>query len=131
MINDGILFDAFAPELAADYVPPARSPEPRRTVAPAPPIDGDTYDAARDGARLRKQLVRVFNLMADSKPRTLAVIAELVEGSEAGVSARLRDFRKRPYGSHHVKRAYVADGVWSYQLFPNGPLRGVPDTEDR
>lgn len=81
-------------------------------------FSGTTYDPAQDEQRLTTQFQRVYDLMADGKYRTLAAIAQATDSSEAGVSARLRDFRKERFGSHTVNRRRVAgaDGLWEYQL---------------
>jgi hypothetical protein len=61
-------------------------------------------------------LERVRALMGDGKRRTLSEITAVVGGSEAGVSARLRDLRKPRFGSASVRRARRAghDGLWEY-----------------
>lgn len=74
---------------------------------------GATYDA-RDKARLSTQLRKVLELMQDGRRRSLAEIKQFVGGSEAGVSARLRDLRKRQYGGHDVRHQRRYDGVWFY-----------------
>lgn len=82
-------------------------------------FDGKTFDKKLDGKRLSGQLHLVFNLMADGRWRALSEIAFEVDGSEAGVSARLRDLRKRKFGSHEVnrrRRGNAKRGVWEYQL---------------
>lgn len=79
-------------------------------------FDGDTYDAKQDGPRLSGQLDRVRDLMADGDWRTLAEIATAVGGSEAGVSARLRDLRKDRFGGHVVERKRIDGGLWAYRL---------------
>ena len=81
-------------------------------------FDGRTYDAERDGERLKMQLARVWKLMFDQKWRTLEEISARTYGSEASVSARLRDFRKARFGGHVVDRRYVGNGVWEYRLEP-------------
>lgn len=83
---------------------------------PIPTFDGATFDAQRDGERLNGQLERVARLMADGRWRTLRELAAAVGGSEAGVSARLRDLRKARWGSKRVERRYLADGVWQYRV---------------
>lgn len=88
----------------------------RPEVEPIPKFDGDTYDAGQDGARLTKQLERVRTLMSDGQWRTLAQIAAAVNGSEAGVSARLRDLRKRRFGSLQVERKRADRGLWMYRV---------------
>ena len=81
-------------------------------------FDGHTYDASLDAERLSGQLLRVWSLMRDGKWRTLAEIAEAVGGSEAGVSARLRDLRKPRYGAMTVerRRSELHNGLWLYRL---------------
>lgn len=89
---------------------------------PAPRLDGDTYDAALDGERLGGQLERVRALMADHQWRTLAEIARAVGGSEAGVSARLRDLRKERYGRLDVQHERIEGGLWRYRVMQSKPL---------
>ena len=82
-------------------------------------FEGSTFDAVLDGARLSNQLRLVFDVMRDGKWRTLAEItSEIGGGSEAGVSARLRDFRKKPFGLvvDRRRRSPENAGVWEYQL---------------
>lgn len=85
--------------------------------------DGATFDWQMDGDRLKKQFHRVWALMYDRKWRTLEQIAAEVGGSEAGVSARLRDFRKERFGSHKVLRermpgAEARKGLFVYKVIP-------------
>ena len=63
--------------------------------------------------------------MLDREWRTLAEIARGVQGSEAAVSARLRDLRKPRYGGHTVNRKQRCTGkpgVYEYQLVVNPEL---------
>jgi len=83
-------------------------------------FDGSTYQPDKDEKRLSSQLSKVKELMSDGEWRTLAQIQSIVGGSEAGVSARLRDLRKDRFGSFLVKRRRVGEpssGVWQYRLF--------------
>lgn len=79
-------------------------------------FDGRTYDPPLDKARLKTMLDRVRALTADGTPRTLSEITAAVGGSEAGVSARLRDLRKPRFGAHAVYRRRRAghNGLWEY-----------------
>ena len=87
-------------------------------------MDGDTFDAALDGSRLNTQLARVTELMRDGTWRTLAEIQRVVGGSEASVSARLRDLRKPRFGAWTVGRRRVAAlGLWEYRLESSGEGR--------
>jgi hypothetical protein len=79
-------------------------------------FDGSTFQPERDGERLRSQLQRVRDLMIDGQWRTLQQIAHHVGGSEAGVSARLRDLRKPRNGAYTVNRRHVEDGLHEYQV---------------
>ncbi len=83
---------------------------------PDPVFDGETYEPERDAARLGSQLQAVRELMEDGEWRTLYNLAKAVGGSEAGVSARLRDLRKPRFGGHTIERRYIATGIWSYRL---------------
>lgn len=92
------------------YVAPL--PSPARGEA----FDGSTYQSDRDYTRLNGQLLAVFELMKDSRWRTLADISGQIAGSEASLSARLRDLRKSKYGSHVVKRERIEGGLFKYKL---------------
>ena len=89
-------------------------------MIPTLPFDGETFDAAHDGARLTTLLDAVRSLMADGRWRTLAEIVVVTGGSEAGISARLRDLRKTAFGGHTVERRYRGDGLWEYRLIVKG-----------
>lgn len=88
--------------------------------APLPArFDGETYDPQQDSARLSTQLERVLAFMASGDWHTLREIAMHCGGSEAAVSARLRDMRKTRFGAHTVNRRPRHDrerGLWEYQL---------------
>lgn len=79
-------------------------------------FDGQSYDHARDSARLTGQLDAVRQVLADRQWHTLSEIADKVGGSEAGVSARLRDLRKARFGQHTIDREYVSRCCWRYRM---------------
>lgn len=81
-----------------------------------PRFDGGTYDSAMDESRLTCQLEKVKHLMMDGYWRTLAEIQAVCGGSEAGISARVRDLRKQRCGGHKVERRRVVGGVWQYRV---------------
>jgi len=84
--------------------------------------DGLTYSKEHDEERLKSQLSRVRRLMRDGEWRTLTDIQQAVGGSEAGISARLRDLRKTRHGSHAVEKKRVGDyrsGLHAYRLIVN------------
>lgn len=89
-----------------------------------PDFDGSTFDEQLDGRRLDTLMGRVFTFMRDGQWRTLPTIAEHCGGTEASVSARLRDLRKGRFGAHTVnhRRLPGDSGLWEYQLQPTGPL---------
>lgn len=105
---------AVAAERAA--APPPALPSPK------PDPDGATYRADLDRPRLGRQAQDVWNLMIDGEWRTLRGIADATGHPEASVSARLRDFRKVPWGGHEVEAerepSLLGDGTWRYRLVP-------------
>lgn len=78
-------------------------------------FDGRTYNPERDRERLSGMLARVSTAMADNEWHTLRELAKATGGSEAAVSARLRDLRKPRFGGHTVERQYVGNGLWMYR----------------
>jgi hypothetical protein len=57
------------------------------------------------------------DVKADGQWRTLEEIAKRCNASEAGASARLRDFRKQAYGGFTVRRRRVSGtNIYEYQL---------------
>jgi hypothetical protein len=96
-------------------------------------FDGKTYDPAFDVTRLGKQLGRVLMLMADGTWRTLAEIHTSIGlGTEAAISARLRDLRKDRFGGFVVerkRRGAVRAGLWEYRVLkPSATLPGYGGT---
>ena len=85
-----------------------------------PHFDGETYEPEKDWRRLTSQLGRVYQCMKDGKWRGLREISEISGGSEASVSARLRDLRKERFGCHVVNRKRVCKGFFNYQLVIDG-----------
>ena len=79
-------------------------------------FDGATFSAALDSDRLTSQLAKVYGLMRDGRWRTLGDIRGIVGGSEAGVSARLRDLRKKRFGGFTVERQRCPDSLWEYRM---------------
>lgn len=89
---------------------------------------GGTFDPALDLLRLTTQLERVKALMSDQRWRSLQQIAQLVGGTEASVSARLRDLRKTAYGSFHMERKRQGDptrGFFVYRVLDPVPVVAV------
>lgn len=76
-----------------------------------------TLDMQKDGARLRTQMDRVRSIMGSGEWFTLNVLALCTGGSEAGVSARIRDLRKE---GRTVERRRIPgeNGLWEYRLEP-------------
>ena len=79
-------------------------------------FDGETFAPERDGVRLTRQSKDVWRPMQDGAWRTLGEISAGTGHPEASVSARLRDFRKRRFGSHTVERKYLGSGLYAYRL---------------
>ncbi len=80
-----------------------------------PLFDGVTI-GADDEPRLSGQLDAVYHRMRDGQWHTLADLAKAAGGSEAGVSARIRDLRKPRFGEHAVERRRRGGGLWEYRL---------------
>jgi hypothetical protein len=81
-------------------------------------FDGSTYDPRLDAVRLTRQLYRVWDALNDYRWHTLSELAGRAGGSEAGVSARIRDYRKPRFGGHTIERRRVDGGLWQYRLSP-------------
>lgn len=79
-------------------------------------FDGETYRAPKDYQRLKGQLERVLVLLERGGWYTLAQLAKEAGGSEASVSARLRDLRKPKYGSRIIERERIDGGLYKYRL---------------
>lgn len=79
-------------------------------------FDGKTYEPEHDQGRLSTQFDRVKGLMLDGKWRRLGEIRDEIGGSEAGVSARLRDLRKPRFGGFTVERRRLVGGIYEYRL---------------
>jgi hypothetical protein len=94
--------------------PPYR--QVRSELAPPPDFDGATYRRDRDQARLRGQLGRVADALADGRWWTLASLSAHTGDPEASVSARLRDLRKGKFGGYTVLAENTGAGTWRYRL---------------
>lgn len=79
-------------------------------------FDGRTFSPAEDGERLTTQLERVRERMADGRWWTIAELTAAVGGSEAGVSARIRDLKKARFGAFNIERERVEGGLWRYRM---------------
>lgn len=80
---------------------------------------GNTYEPEYDQQRLGKQLMRVKKLMMDNRWRTLQEIERVTGYPQASISARLRDLRKKRFGSYEVLRrrhGEAARGLFEYRL---------------
>jgi hypothetical protein len=86
------------------------------------PFDGSNYEAKYDGARLTKQLLKIFAMMETGHWHTLREISLFTGVHEPSVSAQLRNLRKPAFGAHKVNKQPRGDrgnGLWEYQLIPN------------
>lgn len=82
-------------------------------------FDGATFEPARDGERLARQMADVTACMTDGRWHTLAEIAEATGHPEASVSARIRDLRKSRWGNRTVQRRFDSpSSLWRYRLVP-------------
>ena len=82
-------------------------------------FDGPSL-TGQDTRRLGAQHQRVFGVMRRGAWFSLAEISAATGAPEASVSARLRDLRKRRFGSYLVDRrrreGEEERGTWEYQL---------------
>lgn len=81
-----------------------------------PYFDGGTFDAPRDHIRLCGQLAAVKQILLDHRWHTLSELADRIGGSQAGISARIRDLRKPKFGSHWIDRQHIGCGLWRYRM---------------
>ena len=83
-------------------------------------FDGSTYESQHDRVRLTGQLLAVYSIMCDGYWHTLSEIRNRVgRGTEAAISARLRDLRKERFGRHTVERqrkGFPYKGLFEYRL---------------
>jgi hypothetical protein len=93
-----------------------------------PDFDGETYERELDHDRLGAQLLRVFTLMKDGVWRTFAEIDAVTHDPQASISARLRDLRKKKFGSYLLEKRRRGEGrrgLWEYRLVKPEPEEGV------
>ena len=87
-----------------------------KTLRVGADFDGDTYEPHLDKVRLTGMLERVFAVMADGRWHTLSELSRNCHGSEASISARIRDLRKDKFGAFMVERERVKQGLFRYRL---------------
>src|SRR5262245_28348846 len=85
-------------------------------------VDGPAYDPAIDHDRLRRQIGRVFDLMADGRWGTLFEIAETTGDPQTSIRAQIRHLRKPRFGGHvaEKRRQTALGGTWEYRLVLGG-----------
>lgn len=79
------------------------------------PFDGVTYQD-KDFTRLSGQLLRVFEVMKDGRWYGASQLCELANVSPLSITARIRDLRKRKFGSHTIERKLIIGGYHEYRL---------------
>lgn len=106
---------------------PDMSPQPHSAQLPLPghrvpvPFSGYTYCRELDEVRLTSLLCKVlWHLLRSGSWWTLAQLRERCGGSEAGISARIRDLRKSRFGGFTIQRrrrpGAEKSGLWEYRL---------------
>ena len=96
-------------------------------------FDGTTYEPQEDQQRLTSQLDKVRALMLDGEWRSLVEIAEHIDApleSTPGISARLRDLKKKQFGKYEVERRRRFRGVFEYRVSVPRPAETLFDMED-
>lgn len=81
----------------------------------APDFKGETFDPAKDQARLETQYARVLRAAKSAEWFTLGLMSARTGAPEASVSARLRDFRRAGYTVER-RRVPGEAGLWEYRL---------------
>ena len=76
-------------------------------------------DTDEQDARLKRQIVRVYEVMRDGKARTLDELAVEADAPAASVSARIRDLRKPRFGGFAVWTKDRGHGQFTYRLVPD------------
>ena len=96
-------------------------PDPPVSLQCVPNRRGQTCDQVKDGERLDRLLDRVRNVLSDGKRHRLAELARATRGSEAGVSARIRELRLPEHGGHTINKRLVEgeSGLWEYRMEVN------------
>jgi hypothetical protein len=79
---------------------------------------GSTYNPALDHERLSTQLEKVKAAVTGGEWWTLSELSMLCDGSEASISARLRDLRKPQFGGYSIERYRVNGGLFKYRMAP-------------
>ena len=79
-------------------------------------FDGATFSPLLDGPRLTSQLERVRKAMSDGKWHSLHELVGSCGGTEASVSARIRDLRKKKFYNLDVERHRADRGLWLYRV---------------
>lgn len=112
-------FDEGAPGVGApERVPRNHSDGSNATTTTAPQLTldftapGDTFEQALDGERLHSAQERV-EARADGIARSVAEWAVIGRCSPTGVTARLRQARRRGFVMESKR---IAGGLWSYRL---------------
>jgi hypothetical protein len=88
-------------------------------------FDGQTFEPHHDLARLSTQLKRVEAAMLGGSWFTLRELQALCGGSEAGISARIRDLKKQRFGGYIIDRERRGDpkrGMFVYRLHKPEPI---------
>lgn len=91
-----------------------------------PTFDGATFDAKQDWPRLMSQLDLVRSALRPGDWYTLRDLVRIAGGSEASVSARVRDLRKLKFGAHRIerRRRRPGAGTWEYRMVTEGSDHG-------
>ncbi len=82
-------------------------------------FDGVDFQPKRDDARLSNQYIRIWNVMHGAGPQTLSQVSLKTRDPEASISAQLRHMRKARFGGHTIKKVYIGNGLYTYELIPN------------
>lgn len=67
------------------------------------------------GSKTKTQRTRIFDLVRDTRWRSLDEIATQTGDPTPSISARLRDLRKPKYGGHTIEKKNMGGGLYAYR----------------
>ncbi len=85
-------------------------------------FDGVTIDPELDDGRLTTKVGKTYQAMRGGGGWKLSELAERIESTEAGASARIRDLRKPRWGGHVIEATRLPSNLWLYRMTSDYPL---------
>jgi len=89
-------------------------------ISKEPDFDGADYQPVRDRERLTKRMRLLFETMKDGRWYSLPQLREILGGTDSGISAAIRGFRKIKFGCYSVTSIFKGQGIYHYRLDVQG-----------